>query len=286
MLTDLDALHDFLDAHPRLFVLTGAGCSTESGIPDYRDEDGAWKRRQPVQYFDFVRRPEVRQRYWARSFAGWPRFAEARPNGAHLALAGLQAAGRLHCLVTQNVDGLHQRAGSRDVIDLHGRLDTVQCLTCHASQPRDDFQEALAAANPAWPAPRAMAAPDGDADLEGADYASFIVPDCPTCAGILKPAVVFFGESVPPDRVAVCLDRLGMADALLVVGSSLMVRSGYRFALAAHERGIPVAALNRGRTRADDLLALKVEGNCADILGKLVFGHTEETETKRCVQRT
>ncbi|MDE3156242.1 MAG: NAD-dependent protein deacetylase [Acidobacteriota bacterium] len=265
---DLDALLALVHRSRRLLVLTGAGCSTESGIPDYRDTEGAWKRKQPVQYMDFVRSENVRRRYWARSFAGWQRFSRAEPNTTHLALARLEAAGLVHWLITQNVDGLHQRAGSRRVTDLHGRLDTVQCLGCRATQPRETFQAALDALNPGW-RHAAAAAPDGDADLEGVDFTAFTVPACAACGGILKPAVVFFGESVPPDRVNDSLDRLAEADALLVVGSSLMVRSGYRFAVAAAERGIPIAAVNLGRTRADDLLAVKVEGRCGVILPRL-----------------
>jgi NAD-dependent SIR2 family protein deacetylase len=278
----LDQLSDFVGSRSRLLVLTGAGCSTESGIPDYRDADGAWKRKQPVQYLDFVRHLAVRQRYWARSFAGWSRFAEARPNAAHMALARLEAAGLIACLVTQNVDGLHQRAGSQHVVDLHGRLDTVQCLTCRAGWPRETFQAELARANPAWHLDdAARVAPDGDADLEGVDFSRFIIPACPACGGILKPAVVFFGESVPPERVDYCLERLAEADGLLVVGSSLMVRSGYRFALAAAERGLPMAAINRGRTRADDLLTIKIDGSCGDVLEALVAAKERE---RSCVE--
>jgi NAD-dependent SIR2 family protein deacetylase len=286
MLANLQSLRDFVETRTRLLVLTGAGCSTESGIPDYRDTEGAWKRKQPVQYLDFVRHLAVRQRYWARSFAGWMRFAGAQPNAAHLALARLEAAGLVSCLVTQNVDGLHQRAGSQHLVDLHGRLDTVQCLTCRASWPREAFQADLARLNPQWLAADARIAPDGDADLEGVDFSRFLIPDCPACAGILKPAVVFFGESVPPERVTYCLERLGESDGLLVIGSSLMVRSGYRFALAAAERGIPIAAINRGRTRADDLLAIKVEGSCGDVLEVLLQAthKLEDREKRSCLE--
>lgn len=249
-------------------MLTGAGCSTESGIPDYRDADGAWKRKPPVQYMDFVRSEPIRRRYWARSYAGWRRFSQAQPNPSHVALARLEDVLPIHWLITQNVDGLHEQAGSRRVTDLHGRLDTVQCLSCWATQPRDVFQSALERANPGWHHTAGLA-PDGDADLEGVDFDAFAIPACPACGGILKPAVVFFGESVPPDRVAASLARLAEADALLVVGSSLMVRSGYRFAVAATERGLPVAAVNLGRTRADDLLAVKVEDRCGDVLSRV-----------------
>ena len=211
-------LEDFISAHRRLFVLTGAGCSTGSGIPDYRDEQGAWKRTPPVTYQAFVGDGITRRRYWARSLVGWPRIAQAQPNAAHRALAALEAQGRCSQLLTQNVDGLHQAAGSRAVIDLHGRLDAVVCLGCGASSSRADVQRRLAEANPAWAGLAAGAAPDGDADLEDRDFATFQVPACDGCGGMLKPDVVFFGdffgaedlepvaralEGLPPDRASV-----------------------------------------------------------------------------------
>ena len=256
------ALARFIDAHPRLFVLTGAGCSTGSGIPDYRDLDGGWKRRPPVTLQAFVADAKTRRRYWARSLVGWRRFGRARPNGTHAALARLEADGRVEVLLTQNVDGLHQAAGSENVIDLHGRLDTVRCLACEARTPRDACQRALETLNPDWLALDALDAPDGDADLEGLDFASFRVPDCEACGGMLKPDVVFFGENVPRERVLRAEAHLAAADAMLVVGSSLMVFSGYRFARSAARMGKPIAAVNLGRTRADDLLSLKVEADC------------------------
>jgi NAD-dependent SIR2 family protein deacetylase len=260
------ALAHFIAAHPRLFVLTGAGCSTGSGIPDYRDLDGGWKRRPPVTLQAFMGDAKTRSRYWARSLVGWRRFGRARPNGTHAALAKLEENGRIEVLLTQNVDGLHQAAGSNNVIDLHGRLDTVRCLACEARTPRDALQRALEALNPDWLALDALDAPDGDADLEGLDFASFRVPDCEACGGMQKPDVVFFGENVPRERVERAQAHLAAADAMLVVGSSLMVFSGYRFARAAARAGKPIAAVNLGRTRADDLLALKVEGDCAATL--------------------
>jgi NAD-dependent SIR2 family protein deacetylase len=266
--TDAAALAGFIAAHPRLFVLTGAGCSTGSGIPDYRDLDGGWKRRPPVTLQAFVGDATTRSRYWARSLVGWRRFGRARPNGTHAALARLEADGRVEVLLTQNVDGLHQAAGSANVIDLHGRLDTVRCLACEARTPREAFQRALEALNPEWLALDALDAPDGDADLEGLDFASFRVPGCESCGGLLKPDVVFFGENVPRERVERAEAHLAAADAMLVVGSSLMVFSGYRFARAAALAGKPVAAVNLGRTRADDLLSLKIETDCADALDR------------------
>ena len=259
-------LEDFIAAHRRLFVLTGAGCSTGSGIPDYRDEQGAWKRTPPVTYQAFVGDGITRRRYWARSLVGWPRIAQAQPNAAHRALAALEAQGRCSQLLTQNVDGLHQAAGSRAVIDLHGRLDAVVCLGCCASSSRADVQRRLAEANPAWAGLAAGAAPDGDADLEDRDFATFQVPACDGCGGMLKPDVVFFGENVPRERVAAVHEHLQQADAVLVVGSSLMVYSGFRFVQAAAKAGLPVAAVNRGRTRADDLLRFRMAAPCGDAL--------------------
>ncbi len=250
----------------RLVVLTGAGCSTESGIPDYRDQEGGWKRRPPVQIRDFLASHQVRQRYWARSFAGWPRFSAASPNGAHRALARLETAGRMRHLITQNVDGLHQQAGSVGVTDLHGRLDMVHCLGCGAKLPRAGFQSELESRNAGWHAPPALTAPDGDADLEGIDFSAFEVPGCARCGGVMKPAVVFFGDAIPAERSRGALEEVQQADALLVVGSSLMVWSGFRLARAAAEAGVPVAAVNMGRTRADALLQFKLEAPCAATL--------------------
>lgn len=273
-------LRDFLGRHRRLFVLTGAGCSTASGIPDYRDLEGGWKRPPPVTYQAFVGDAATRARYWARSLVGWRRFGRARPNATHAALARLEAEGRVEVLLTQNVDGLHQAAGSRQVIDLHGRLDEVRCLGCERRIPRTQFQHALAARNPDWVALDAVDAPDGDADLDGLDFGAFDVPACAACGGLLKPDVVFFGENVPRERVERAQAHLAAADAMLVVGSSLMVFSGYRFAREAARLGKPMAAINLGRTRADDLLALKIERDCAETLQAMTSPRSpEETAT-------
>ena len=262
-------LADFVQRAERLFVLTGAGCSTDSGIPDYRDDDGDWKRRQPIRYAEFTRSDAMRRRYWARSMVGWPRMANARPNDAHHALATLEDDGRIDLLVTQNVDGLHQAAGSRAVLDLHGRIADVVCLDCEAKTTRDAMQERLLDANPSWAGLDAGTAPDGDADLE-VDTAAFVVPECASCGGMLKPDVVFFGESVPKTRVEQAYAAVAACDGLLVVGSSLMVFSGLRFVRAAVKAGIPVAILNRGRTRADEDATLKVEDACGPALGGLL----------------
>ena len=266
----IPSLSDFIARHRRLFVLTGAGCSTDSGIPDYRDADGSWKRPPPVSFQAFIGSAAVRQRYWARSFAGWRHFHRAGPNGAHAALARLEQQGRVELLLTQNVDGLHQAAGSLQVIDLHGRLDRVGCTDCYSLVPREELQAELLRRNPEWARlPPGPVAPDGDADLERLPFGEFAVPSCTRCGGVLKPDVVFFGESVPRPRVDAAMQRLAQADAMLVVGSSLMVYSGYRFVQAAARSGKPVAAINLGRTRADELLTLKVSEPCALALAAL-----------------
>jgi NAD-dependent SIR2 family protein deacetylase len=271
-------LSTFIDDSRRLVVLTGAGCSTESGIPDYRSPGGAWTRHKPIYFSSFVRSAEVRRFYWARSYRGWPRFAAARPNRAHHAIAQLEDAGKVHQVITQNVDDLHQEAGSRAVVQLHGRNRVVVCLDCGAEMPRADMQERLAAENEAWlrnapylNADDADFAPDGDADVAKEVVGDFKVPPCERCDGVLKPAVVFFGESVPPPKVTYAMRRVDEADAMLVVGSSLTVWSGYRFVKRAAERNIPVAIVNIGPTRADDLATLKIEANCGEVLSRLRF---------------
>ena len=263
-------LCDFVDRHPRLFVLTGAGMSTDSGSPGYRNADGLWQRSPPVLLKDFLRSESTRQRYWARSLMGWPMVANARPNAAHTALARLEAEGCVQQLVTQNVDGLHQRAGSEKLIELHGNLAVVVCLDCGGHHSRETVQRELEAQNGSFGASAATTAPDGDADLQCVDLAAFQVPSCSLCGGMLKPDVVFFGEGVPRERVASASLALERADAMLVIGSSLMVYSGYRFCEQAHTMGKPIAAINLGRTRGDHLLALKVERSCADALGSMV----------------
>jgi NAD-dependent SIR2 family protein deacetylase len=264
-----ETLSDFVRAHPRLFVLSGAGISTASGIPDYRDTEGNWKRKPPVNGNDFMASAAVRRRYWARSMVGWPVVERARPNEAHAALARLQAASFISRLVTQNVDGLHQRAGSEEVIELHGNIARVACTACGAPLERARMQQRLQALNPAYANLCATQAPDGDADLEPAEGEQFVVPDCEDCGGILKPDVVFFGDTVPRPRVAEAMEALERCDAILVLGSSLMLYSGFRFCDRAHRLGKPIAAVNLGRTRADPLLRLKLEQRCAQALGEL-----------------
>ena len=265
-----DTLRDWLSVHERVFVLTGAGISTASGIPDYRGADGQWKRRAPVNYQDFIRDPATRARYWARSFVGWPAVARAQPNAAHRALVTLESRGRSAGLVTQNVDGLHARAGQHSVIDLHGRIDRVVCLECGAPAARADVQRQLADEHPEWTDLAAAIAPDGDADLEHMDFSKFRPPACMDCGGLLKPDVVFFGENVPLARVTAARAALATADAMLVIGSSLMVYSGYRFARLARDAALPLAILTRGVTRADALATLKLEVDCVSALASAV----------------
>lgn len=263
-------LHRFVEKHPRLFVLTGAGVSTASGIPDYRDIEGGWKRPSPMTLQQFMGDELARARYWARSMIGWRNVARAQPNAAHRALAELQARGHVALLVTQNVDRLHQRAGSRGVVDLHGRLDRVRCMSCRRRLDRNVFQQQLEQANPEWRQYEAEIAPDGDVYLEGVDFHDFDIPPCPHCGGILKPDVVYFGEGVPRHRVHRASHALDRADALLVVGSSLMVYSGYRFAAMAHKRGMPIAAINHGHNRADPIIDLKLDADSGEALNVLL----------------
>lgn len=248
----------------RLFVLAGAGCSTESGIPDYRGPGTLQRARSPVRFASFASDPVAYRRYWARSFVGWPRLAQARPNAAHQALADLEHAGRLSGLVTQNVDSLHQAAGSRHLVELHGALRDVICLDCGARRDRAGLQLELARTHPGG---GAAAAPDGDADLE--ELGDFVAPSC-GCGGRLKPDVVFFGENVPRERVDAAMGMLDAASAVLVAGSSLTVFSGWRFVKRAHERGVPIFVANLGPTRADAIATAKVEGRLGEVLPRLL----------------
>jgi NAD+-dependent protein deacetylase sirtuin 4 len=257
-------------AGKRVVALTGAGCSTESGIPDYRGADTPPRTRPPLQHREFVDHEAMRRRYWARSMLGWPRLAAAAPNAAHAGLAQLERRGVLAGIITQNVDGLHQRAGSAGVVELHGALARVRCLACAVVTTRDALQARLVAANPAWPGERAVAvAPDGDADLDDEAVAGFEVPPCDGCGGVLMPDVVFFGGSVPRATLDAAWALFERAEVLLVVGSSLAVFSGYRFVRRAAERAIPIAILNRGPTRGDPHATLLVDARAGEALAAL-----------------
>ena len=255
----------------RFTVMTGAGCSTESGIPDYRGPKTRRKARNPIQYLDFIHKPEARRRYWARSVVGWERFKAPQPNPAHRALASLEEAGRVVGLITQNVDRLHHRAGSRAVIELHGAMAEARCLDCGALEEREALQRRLLQLNPGWLRQRHEVAPDGDAELPPEAAAAFQVAPCAGCGGILKPNVVFFGENVPRATVTRAFEWVEGSEALLVVGSSLAVFSGYRFVLRAAERGIPVAMLNLGAPhRGLDKVHVFVDGLAGELLPGLV----------------
>ena len=253
-----------------LFVLVGAGCSTDSGIPDYRGAGTLQRARNPIQYRAFVADEAARRRYWARSAVGWPAVRDARPNPAHHALSELERLGVTPGVVTQNVDGLHHAAGSRSIVELHGALREVICLSCGVISEREVMQRRIEERNgPASDLAREMRelAPDGDAEIDPGP--SFRVPPCERCGGVLKPHVVFFGENVPRERVEACYRWLDESRALLVVGSSLTVFSGYRFVKRAHERGLPISIVNRGPTRADPLAQVKSERGCAELLSAL-----------------
>ncbi|HSF35032.1 MAG TPA: Sir2 family NAD-dependent protein deacetylase [Nocardioides sp.] len=259
-----DEALDLLATRP-LVVLTGAGLSTDSGIPDYRGPGSP--ARAPMTYQEFVATPEAQQRYWARSHLGWQRMGRAEPNAGHHALAGLDP----DLLITQNVDGLHESAGSRRLVALHGRVADVVCLTCRTTSSRAALEAELDLLNPGWLERHGWveSRPDGDVDLD--DTHDFVVPRCP-CGGPLKPDVVFFGENVPPDRVARCyaaVEALGHDGALLVAGSSLTVMSGLRFVKRAAQGGTPIVIVNRGATRGDALASYKLEVGCSEFLGEL-----------------
>lgn len=267
----IDQLLAYTAGH-RFLVLTGAGISTPSGIPDYRDSDGVRRGRQPMMYQEFLAQPEARRRYWARAMLGWPRVRQARPNVAHEALAKLQAQQRITGLITQNVDTLHDQAGSQDVIELHGSLHRVLCLDCGQRSERQQIQQLMEAENPYLAGVDAVQAPDGDTLLDPAFEARFQVPRCPHCGGErLKPDVVFFGENVAPLTAARAMQAVEHADGLLVVGSSLMAYSAFRLCRAIKDQGKPLLAINRGKTRADELLDLKLEEPCEQLLPLLTY---------------
>lgn len=266
--SDVNALASLLRGR-RVVVLTGAGCSTESGIPDYRGPGTRARVRSPIQHRDFLARPEVRQRYWARSVLGWPRFRSAMPNAAHEALAALEQEGAVLGLITQNVDRLHQAAGSARVIELHGALAGVRCLDCGEREHRDALQERLLSLNPGFSSQSAEVRPDGDAELPLEAEQAFRIASCLWCRGTLKPDVIFFGDNVPRPTVEDAFALLETGDALLVVGSSLAVFSGFRFVRRAAERGIPIGMVNLGETRGDGLAQVRVEARAGEVLPRL-----------------
>lgn len=266
----LETLHRAM-AQRRFLVLTGAGISTSSGIPDYRDSEGVRRGRAPMMYQEFLATTQARRRYWARAMLGWPKVRIAQPNAAHRALATLQQRQRISGLVTQNVDTLHDQAGSHDVIELHGSLHRVLCLDCQQRSERDVIQQLMETENPYLAGVDAVQAPDGDTLLDPAFEERFQVPRCPHCTGQrLKPDVVFFGENVAQTTAAKAMAAVVDAEGLLVVGSSLMAYSAFRLCKAMVEQGKPVIAINLGKTRGDELLQVKIEASCERLLPLLV----------------
>ncbi|XP_059144706.1 NAD-dependent protein lipoamidase sirtuin-4, mitochondrial-like [Physella acuta] len=270
--SQLKKLQEFISTYDKLFILTGAGISTESGIPDYRSEGVglyATSTNRPVQYIDFLKKPHLRQRYWARNFIGWPRFSSFQPNSSHYTLSDWERKQKVHWLVTQNVDALHYKAGSQCLTELHGSAHRVHCLSCSFKISRHAFQDMIKELNPTWSADAVSIGPDGDVDLNSTQITEFKVPDCPQCKGILKPEIIFFGDNVAKDTVHFVLEKMFESDAVLVIGSSLEVYSGFRFVNRAKEHGMPIAVINIGPTRADKLGILKVSAKCSDVLQKL-----------------
>jgi NAD-dependent SIR2 family protein deacetylase len=264
----VDALIDRLRGR-RIVALTGAGVSTESGIPDYRSPDALARVRRPIHGPEFVRSAALRRRYWARAMVGWERFRLAQPGPAHRAIAELEVRGVITSVVTQNVDRLHHKAGSRRVIELHGALADVVCLDCGNLEPRDDVQARMREQNPSWLDGPTPMAPDGDADLPDELVERFEAPACPLCAGPVKPNVVFFGHNVARPIVDDAYAKIDEAEALLVAGTSLAVFSGYRFLVRAAERQIPIAIVNRGPVRGEERATMKIEASTGETLAAI-----------------
>ncbi|XP_055601948.1 NAD-dependent protein deacylase Sirt4 [Uranotaenia lowii] len=275
--SDFKRLEKFLEDKPHILVLTGAGISTESGIPDYRSEGvGLYARsnHKPIQHGDFVKFESVRKRYWARNYVGWPRFSAIAPNITHYTLARLEREQRISGIVTQNVDKLHTKAGSRSVVELHGSGYTVGCIGtsgkgCDYHIPRHDFQQILDQLNPYMEDKSTMMRPDGDVELSQEYVENFNIPPCPQCGGHLKPEIVFFGDNVPMPRIERVVRMIMQSDGVLVLGSSLTVFSGYRIVLQAKELGLPVAVVNIGTTRADAKVDLKISARCGELMQNL-----------------
>ncbi|HHW50641.1 MAG TPA: NAD-dependent deacetylase [Pseudoclavibacter sp.] len=262
---EIDLAQDALRSARRIVVLTGAGVSTESGIPDYRGQGAP--RRRPMTLDDFLTLPQARRRYWAGSHLGWNSFARVRPNPSHLALARMQRAGVVARVITQNVDTLHEQAGTADVLHMHGTMMTVSCLNCHSTFPRRDIATQMVRENGPFFARQADLRPDGDAEITPPD--DFRVPSCPRCAGMLKPDVVFFGETVSAAVTAACYEAIDSADLLLIAGSSLVVNSGMKLLNRARSRGTTVAIVNRGPTRGDRFAQLRFEGKTSELLPRI-----------------
>lgn len=275
---ELNILQNFLRQAGRLFVMTGAGVSTESGIPDYRSEKvGLYARtdHRPIQYQEFLKSADRRQKYWARNFVAWPQFSSFQPNICHEVLAQWEREGRISWLVTQNVDALHTKAGSRRVTELHGCSHRVHCLNCSYEMTRSDMQKLITEFNPDWNIESVDIAPDGDVQLKDEQVKDFKVPHCPNCEGVLKPEIIFFGDNVARSTVNFVFEKIRECDSVLLLGTSLYIYSGYRFVLAAHEQKKPIGAVNIGKIRGDNLLDFQINARC----GK-VFEHLKITSAK------
>lgn len=269
---DVRKLKEFIDKHHRLCILTGAGISTESGIPDYRSaEVGLYARsnHKPILYKEFCNNEAIRRRYWARNYIGWPRFSSLKPNITHEILKDLEYVGKVECIVTQNVDNLHSKAGSKKVIELHGTAFRIMCFNCDQKIYRHELQEVFQKLNPSMVATTQMIRPDGDVELSQAQVENFNVPACNNCGGILKPDITFFGENISRNIVEKVKNNIENSDALLILGTSLATFSSYRIVLQAVEANKPIAIVNIGKTRADEFINLKLEGRCGDILSKV-----------------
>ncbi|ALC49663.1 Sirt4 [Drosophila busckii] len=269
---DIKRLEEFLLSKPNILVLTGAGISTESGIPDYRSEGvGLYARtnHKPIQHMEFLKSTNVRKRYWARNFVGWPSFSSTQPNASHHALARFEREQRVQAVVTQNVDRLHTKAGSKNVVELHGSGYVVKCLSCEYRIDRHEFQSILSMLNPVFKDAPSMIRPDGDVEIPQDYIDNFQIPECPDCGGNLKPEIVFFGDCVPRQRLDDIAKMVYCSDGLLVLGSSLLVFSGYRIVLQTKDLKLPVAIVNIGETRADHLTDIKISAKCGDVIPKL-----------------
>jgi len=269
MSDSINALLTTLQNQGPATVLTGAGVSVDSGLPVYRDSKGDWVHQKPIDGRDFKSSATVRQRYWCRSFIGWPSFSKAQPNSAHHDLTKLINHGHVSNIITQNVDGLHQKANSLPTTALHGNLGEVICLGCGEISSRDSLQHRMRTENPEFSQQNFEVKPDGDANVDSRYIENFKVSDCINCNGTLKPHVVFFGETVPVARVEHCMENLTQSKLLLCIGTSLMVYSGFRFCRKAHSENIPIAIINEGVTRADDIATIKIEAPCATVLSQL-----------------
>ena len=261
-----------LQSKRNIWILTGAGISAPSGIPTYRDDKGEWKSANPIQHNDFINHESYRQRYWARSMVGWKLTGRANPNATHFAIAALQETGRVSQIVTQNVDGLHNRAGAKEVIDLHGRLSEIKCLDCEVVSKRAAYQPRLVEKNPELDEYQATIMPDGDANVEDFDMSKINIPACENCGGVLMPNVVFFGGIVPRERVDNAFNTLAESDCLLVIGSSLKVFSGFRFPRWASQNNLPLFAVNQGEMRGKELFAQILTEPCEEALPIIVAG--------------